>query len=559
MKSLKLSLAVAALGCLGGTSHGQSYFRSYGFDSGYVQLKDVECLPYGDIVSVSAGYTNDFVMRCDAAGNPRWSSMYFDPATPYADRIHDLAIDADGQLIACGFTGDHPWIAKIDSEVGGSPVWERSLSMDGSFHSATTLTNGDIVCAGEYHSARGDTDVLVVRFDRNGNVIWRRALGTFDRLVDDLAYCIIASRTGGFVVAGSTDRTVSDSDLLVMKIDDDGFAEWSRSIGAGWDEARSGARLVENDDGHFFVAATREEIGINNEDMWCLKLNRIGSTLWSDSYDWGEEQSHDVRATSDGGCVIVGDVLPVGDIRRETALIKLLSNGDIDWQRTYGGSDNESGARVVAHSEDGYLVAGSTQSFVSSSMAPMLVSVDDSGNLPGTSPYVGLPNFDVGSASTTNTPGPVQFQILNSPASPTITEVSPAAPDLDVRAMSDDDSWHDLGYGIAGAAGIPELYGFGNLSGGETIGIHLQAGRPDAFNALVIGFDVANLPFRGSTLVPNPAALLSLPRPDEDGVTSFYATWPSDMDLFEIYFQMIFRDSDAGGFSMSNAIHGFAP
>ncbi len=552
MQSLKLSLALTALGCLGGTADGQSYLRSYGFGPGSVYLNDVEILADGDVVSVSTRSSNAYLMRSDSQGGPVWSDHSPDHS------FNDLAVSSDGQLIGCGYTAGQPWIAKVDSEVGGTPLWERSLNVSGTFYSVASLPDGGAVCAGFYTSPRGDSDILVARFDGNGNVLWRRALGSFDRSVDDGGRCIIPSRNGGFVVSGYTGTSLNNNDLLIMKLDDDGFPEWSKSIGSDWNEGRNGARISENSEGHFFVAATRSEIGADNDDLWCLKLNRIGSLLWSNSYDWGEEQSYDVQATSDG-CILAGHAAAPGQARLDAVLVKLFPNGIVDWAMNYGGSDSETLARVIPKADGGYLLAGSTQSFVSSLMAPMLLSVDETRSLPGTSPYERSQNFDIGSANVNSIPGPLDFQILNTPTSATDSQPTEVTPDLDVRAMSYNDTWQNLGHGIAGAMGIPELYGFGHLVPGRTIGLHLQQCRPDAVNALVVGFDVANLPFRGSTLVPNPAALLSLARPDEDGVTSFSANWPSDIDLYEIYFQLILRDSDAGGFALSNAIRGLAP
>ncbi len=65
-------------------------------------------------------------------------------------------------------------------------------------------------------------------------------------------------------------------------------------------------------------------------------------------------------------------------------------------------------------------------------------------------------------------------------------------------------TWTDLGFGLAGLAGVPHLAGFGTLGAGSTLNWSLSGARPFATAWLVAGLGQLHLPFAGGVLVPTP-------------------------------------------------------
>ena len=70
--------------------------------------------------------------------------------------------------------------------------------------------------------------------------------------------------------------------------------------------------------------------------------------------------------------------------------------------------------------------------------------------------------------------------------------------------------WADMGQGLAGSAGVPELSGSGTLASGSSCSLELSQGQPVATMWMVIGFTELNAPFKGGTLVPNPLFLVDM-------------------------------------------------
>jgi hypothetical protein len=66
--------------------------------------------------------------------------------------------------------------------------------------------------------------------------------------------------------------------------------------------------------------------------------------------------------------------------------------------------------------------------------------------------------------------------------------------------------WSDLGQGIAGFEGIPQLAGFGRLEPGNPWGYVLTHAQPWTNTAVIVGTSTAFLPFQGDVLVPDSEA-----------------------------------------------------
>ncbi len=84
---------------------------------------------------------------------------------------------------------------------------------------------------------------------------------------------------------------------------------------------------------------------------------------WAKTYgNVGEDIATSVAATPDGGCIIVGKTSSFGAGGYDFWVVKLDSNGSIQWQKSYGGEGDDE-AYGVAVTDDGYVVVGSTNSF----------------------------------------------------------------------------------------------------------------------------------------------------------------------------------------------------
>jgi hypothetical protein len=118
--------------------------------------------------------------------------------------------------------------------------------------------------------------------------------------------------------------------------------------------------------------------------------------------------------------------------------------------------------------------------------------------------------------------------------------------------------WMDLGLGLAGSNGIPNLRANGSMSAGSKLTLNLSSARPSSPGFLIIGGSPTFLPFLGGTLVPAADVVLFGLGTDGRGGLTLGSTWPSGFPRnLSLYLQMWVADfSTMFGGSASNALLG---
>ncbi|MFH1012054.1 MAG: hypothetical protein V1784_12580, partial [bacterium] len=87
-------------------------------------------------------------------------------------------------------------------------------------------------------------------------------------------------------------------------------------------------------------------------------------TLWTRTYGGSaHDRAYSVQQTADGGYIVAGDTWSFGAGRLDLYLVKTNSQGDTLWMNTYGGTDRDYGYSVQQTADGGYVAAGSTVSF----------------------------------------------------------------------------------------------------------------------------------------------------------------------------------------------------
>jgi hypothetical protein len=135
----------------------------------------------------------------------------------------------------------------------------------------------------------------------------------------------------------------------------------------GGPEAGEAAYAIVPDPGGagFFLAGETESFGAGKTDAWVVRLNPEGIAEWNRTYGGGEDDTaRSIVRTEDGGLIVAGSLTSVTNgTRPETDawLVKVNSSGDEVWNRTYGGPDvNASANAVTVAADGGYLFVGST-------------------------------------------------------------------------------------------------------------------------------------------------------------------------------------------------------
>ncbi|MCS3870800.1 hypothetical protein J3D55_003716 [Chryseobacterium ginsenosidimutans] len=264
--------------------------------------------------------------------------------------------------------------------LGGSN-WDQGSSV------CQTTDGGSIIAGyspstdGNVTGNHGNGDYWVVKLDSSGNIQWQKSLGGSDY---DYAYSIQQTSDGGYIVAGQTYSNNGDvtgyhgsvyADFWVVKLDINGNIQWQKAIGGnGQDAAYS---IQQTSDGGYIVAGESSStdgdaighLSYNNTDLWIVKINSTGSIQWQKSFGgYNTEIALDAKQTSDGGYIVAGATASnSGDITQNYGeydywVLKLDNAGNLQWQKTFGGSGTDNAQSVIQTSDGGYMVAGFSRS-----------------------------------------------------------------------------------------------------------------------------------------------------------------------------------------------------
>jgi len=206
---------------------------------------------------------------------------------------------------------------------------------------------------------QGGGDIFVNKLNAAGTIVWQRTYGTAS---DDYAYAgQQTTPDGGYIVAGYTE-IAGNRDAWVFKLDSDGNVLWERRYGGtNAEEARS---IQQAKDGNFIVAGFTESSGAGSRDVWALKLNATtgneGNVLWQKTYGGAEEEgANAVYQTLDLGYILAGWINR-SSTGLNVYLLKIDANGNRQWDVSYGAGSTEIAYAVQQTSDKGYIVAGYT-------------------------------------------------------------------------------------------------------------------------------------------------------------------------------------------------------
>jgi len=132
---------------------------------------------------------------------------------------------------------------------------------------------------------------------------------------------------------------------------------WQKTFG-GWND--DGAYSIQQTkDGGYIVAGGTESFGSGGTDAYILKLNSKGEAEWQKAFGgWNDDEAYSIQQTKDGGYIVTGSTGDFGSGKRDVYILKLNSKGDLEWQKTFGG-EGIAGADSIQQTKDGgYIVAG---------------------------------------------------------------------------------------------------------------------------------------------------------------------------------------------------------
>lgn len=284
-----------------------------------------------------------------------------------------------GDTMSTGAGQKDVWLVRTAAD--GSPQWSQTYGGTDSEWSKSVLevSGGGFAITGHTESfGAGSFDVWVLWTSADGNLLWN---STYGGLLGDLGYSMVEVSTGGFAITGNTENFgASLSDLWLLRIDTAGNILWNRTYGGSSLEA--GLSVIEVSTGGFAITGWTTSFGAGGADILLVRMDANGNLLWSRTYGGpNDEYGYSIVELSTGGFAITGDTNSFGAGASDVWLLRTNADGNLLWNRTYGGLSGDRGRSVLEVSGGGFAIAGDTGSFGAGNYDVWYLQTDSDGNL----------------------------------------------------------------------------------------------------------------------------------------------------------------------------------
>ena len=394
--ALALSLGTAAVPQGAALAQPVQYWaQTYGSDgidyaSSARQTSDGGYIVAGSTSSFGAGGNDSEVLKLTSAGDIEWQKTYGGEGADYAYSIQQTS---DGGYILAGETNsfragnDDLWILKLNSI--GDIQWQKAYGGDGDdcAYSIQQTSDGGYIVAGKTSSfGAGGDDFWVLKLDPSGNIYWQKIYGGEG---NDCAYSIQETTDGGYIVAGKTESFgAGNNDFWVLKLYSNGNTEWEKAYGGAGDDCAYS--IQETTEGGYIVTGKTNSFGAGDYDIWVLKLDLGGGLEWQNTYGGAKvDYASAVQQTSNGGYILAGYIESFEAKGGDFWLLRLTPDGDLEWQRTYGGDGLDSASSIEQTSDGGYIAAGRTTSFGAAGSNFWVLKLDPRGLIGSECPFIG--------------------------------------------------------------------------------------------------------------------------------------------------------------------------
>jgi len=314
-----------------------------------------------------------YLLKTDSNGNKEWDKTF---GTNYDDCGCLVQVTKDlGYFIAGRVYGflepNDAWLIKTNSM--GEMEWNKMYNgfnppWHGEFASETT--EGGFIVVGDTLPISNDGDIVLTKTDSKGNKEWGQIFSVSGHGDVD---AIKTTNDGGYIILASINTGGHCDDILLIKTNECGNQEWMKTFGSILVEDRGMSIQQTSDSGYVVAGYTGKS---DNFDAYLLKISSNGDLDWYRTFggsdcDWG----YSVQECDDGGYVVLGQTKSYGSGEGDIYLIKTDLNGIMEWNQTIGGPLQDEGHQILKTSDGGYVIMGYTESYGMDSGALWLIKL----------------------------------------------------------------------------------------------------------------------------------------------------------------------------------------
>ena len=283
-----------------------------------------------------------------------------------------------GRIDSWGNGGIDGWLIKTNIE--GHEEWNYTFGGENSelFRKVKNTSDGGYILTGITNSfGYGSSDIWLFKVNQEGLEEWQYTFGGAD---GDWGMSVEQTMDDGFIVVGHTlSFGAGFYDIYMVKTDAFGNEEWHQTFGGT--EEDFGYSVLQTSEGGYVVLGFTVSFGSGSRDVWLIKTDAQGNMEWDKTFGGSaSDVGEDIKETTDGGYIITGYTESNSNGLYDVLLIKTDSNGNEIWSKNIGDGNYEGGSSVAQTHDGGYIITGYTISYGNGAKDIWLVKTDNAGN-----------------------------------------------------------------------------------------------------------------------------------------------------------------------------------
>lgn len=222
---------------------------------------------------------NILVAKYDSTGTQQWIRTHDEDDD--VDLLYTVGTDSSDNVFVGGYItvsgeGSNAWVRKYDSS--GTEDWTRSLNGDANgddwYTEVTTDSAGNVYAAGQITEFTGAGNAIIRKYDAAGTEQWTKIFNGADGL-QDYYHGLVVGPDGSIYLAGATATNATNLDILIVKMDSSGNVVWNTTFDytGSVDNALS---IALDKSGNFYVAGKVQTLTVDN-DIWIRKYDNDGN------------------------------------------------------------------------------------------------------------------------------------------------------------------------------------------------------------------------------------------------------------------------------------------
>lgn len=277
-------------------------------------------------------------------------------------------------MVSNGYIFNRIVLTSIDDQ--GNQIWWKTYGEDfhnfyaGGIRGCTKTSDGGFAMSGSIEDEIRSFGLLM-KFDQDGDSVWSKIYG--DTLSPDYAsdnfYVCEQLPDKGYLLAGMTYISGNNGDIWLIRTDSSGNTLWENTYGElQWIECGFSVALLP--DGNFLIGINRDQVGITTKmDPGLLKIDSLGNLIWIKYYGWVFDDGQAQVILSQDGNYIVGSTFAVSQPNEDYPehkawVFKTDTAGNILWERKYSNVLFTGWCSAITELGDGNLVISGSGGFL---------------------------------------------------------------------------------------------------------------------------------------------------------------------------------------------------